>query len=323
MLMQLDFNPDAATRAAGSASQLVDRHPALVRWMAFRIPVRFEVADLLLLDPTPHDFGVVRDLPPLLDIATWALQRLHALPDPGSFRYDCGVHGPFVNFERHADRVRLSSSIGEASVEVEYVELIHIWESFTERVRQFLRQVATDLRRNPYWGAWLDGTTPQSTTTTTLMDQVRLAFHPDDAAMEAVRQFNLRDTPLVALAYTLFELPIEFHVGNTDIFGAPLRLPALDLAVTGLGRLDFAARYGRGVYLTPESSPFIRFELAGPQPDASVLVHYSSTDVVAEVPFSRLHGAWRDFKTQVCAYLVDHVPELQFHPEWPAFISDG
>jgi hypothetical protein len=172
--------------------------------------------------------GVVGHDPPLLDIGGWALRRLRQLPVDGELRYDCSRSGPFLEFARHKDRVRITSSTSQVSVHVDYTALLGAWEAFAAQVRGFLA---------PFDGG---------------------------AAL-------LEDADYV-----------------------PSVAP-------------------RSLYVIPESSPYIRFELDGP----STLVHYSSTDSVGEIGFDQLHSAWTTFAEDVRRSLLERIPALASHPDWP------
>jgi hypothetical protein len=296
-------------------------HPALVRWSGMRVAVRLAVGGVELLD-IPTVPGPRGDYPPLLDLATWGLERFRALTDQATLRYDCGPSGPFLHFTRSGPRVRVASSLTRATGETNYADLLDVWQTFSEHVRSYLRHAAPDLQTNPFWHAWLAGAdyAALQLPAAARVASARLTFAPGDITPQA-RELDLRGTPLAALAYTQFELPIQLQLGSADLFAAqatpPMHLPALDFAVRGLGQLELCASQGRSVYRLPSSSHYVRFELTA---GGDALVHYSAFARVAQVPFDTLHAAWRTFATDVGTYLLEQAPELRDNPEWHSWL---
>lgn len=331
-MVSMDFLPDAAVLHTAGMADFERLHPAYIRWSYLRLQVSLRVGETDLLGDAQQRRRGTRGSLPLLDAATWALQRLHNLGPSGSALYDCCHIGWCLHFARSGPNLRINSSLLRASVEVSYTEVLMVWRRFSEAVRLYVREEVPELLRNPYWRLWLLGAPYESIASppsgVLAGGAIELEFARDAEALRRNRGPDVRTERMAVIEYTYFELSVRFRVAGLDLFQGieqsggqtvGLVVPAVGFALGGLAAVRAARIDGRSRYDIPESSPFLRFELAS----EDVLVQYSPSPVVAQTAYHRLLRAWEQFGRAVCTYLLREVPELNENPEFVAEVTSA
>jgi hypothetical protein len=329
--VRLDFELDPSTLAQVASADLAGKHPAFIRWTYLRAPVHLRIGDAELLRPV-RPRSALHGAIPLLDMATWALELVRNLPAKGTAVYDCCRFGRCLRFTRFQEVVQLRSFLKGTSYDVGYDALLRAWERFGADVQARVRERAPGFRTNPFWSAWLDGMEYSAIPLPLPVENpsanlVVLAFEPSREAVDGSAPLSPGTESMSAVEYSCFELRFRLNVGGAELFkwdasegsSGMMVSPILHFALSGLSTVRETGIAGRGYYLFPESSPFLRFEMAG----EDVLVQYSPFDQVAQVRYTILLGAWEEFAARVCAYLLTEVPELRENPEWEASLRDA
>ncbi len=117
----------------------------------FEMPVRLRVGEVELLEWQGRGYPL-----PLLHMATLGLDSMQELRRSGSANLMLPTDGDLF-FELSGEDVVIHSTQTDRIAQAKYDELLHAWEEFTARVREFLSKEFPTLETQPYWGQWVKG----------------------------------------------------------------------------------------------------------------------------------------------------------------------
>jgi len=160
-MIKLEFTIDEEELADNLECSPVDADADLLDLTYFQMPTRFIIngenlfyfyfVDGRKTDPIGLDM-------PLIGFAKDGCEYIKVLRQKESIQYNFIHSNGYILFRNISDnKVVIYFSDNKEERTVDYDELLHAFEEFSERVKSFLRKRVPELMEHPYWGEWVKG----------------------------------------------------------------------------------------------------------------------------------------------------------------------
>ncbi len=95
---------------------------------------------------------------PLLDVATTGLEKIRGVHQKGTSIYSLPGSGYRLSFQMSGKDVSVHSEVNGRTSRIQYVDLLHAFEEFASKVREYLSHEVPELKAHPFWKEWLEQT---------------------------------------------------------------------------------------------------------------------------------------------------------------------
>ena len=176
----LDFIPDEMVMAEDKSSAPSQADAAELQHTYFIMPIRLKSgAEELLEIPPAKDqqqvwsgdssgnslHPILKERPfdpwfplPLLDVATTGLEKIREVHQKGTSIYRLPGAGYRLSFQMSGKDVFVHSEVNGRTSRIQYVDLLHAFEEFASKVREYLSHEVPELKAHPFWKEWLEQT---------------------------------------------------------------------------------------------------------------------------------------------------------------------